>query len=144
MLATSNASGRIVCSEKRTGLCEGWASCWFLSESEHQGPWTEGAVESQYRGSSFFLADHFLKITRETLQAYGGRVVVEDVDADTVLVDPKFTGRDSLQRCYDASNDSRQRKIYIETTPFVQRCIRYGFHHTQPVRKGMGGQVGRK
>lgn len=78
------------------------------------------------------------------MQAYGGRVVNKEEDADTVLVDPKFANRDILQTCYNAHNDPRRRKIYVETTPFVQHCIKYGFRHVLPAKKGMGGQFGRE
>lgn len=77
-------------------------------------------------------------------QAYGGRVVSTDEDADTVLVDSKYDAIDALRDVYNISDDPVKRNVFVEKMSFVQHCIKYGqFKHRPPIIKRMGGQVGR-
>lgn len=77
-------------------------------------------------------------------QRHGGIVLDTDIGCDTVLVDVMYDQKDALQISYNTDDDPRLRKVYVESTPFVQRCIQYNhFVHRIPPLRGMGGSIGR-
>lgn len=74
------------------------------------------------------------------VQKYGGRIARSEVKTDFVLVHPLYRNKDVLQTSYNADDDPRLHKVYVEYTTFIRRCIRdKDVLITQKIR-GMGGR----
>ncbi|KAG6916647.1 hypothetical protein DXG01_005933 [Tephrocybe rancida] len=80
-------------------------------------------------------------LTRD-IKAHGGRVLRDDSDVDTVLVDEKYCSAKKLQLVYNIHRDTWKRDAFVEPISFVQRCIREGqVRHRLVKVKGMGGAL---
>ncbi|KAF8163520.1 hypothetical protein B0H34DRAFT_672497 [Crassisporium funariophilum] len=86
--------------------------------------------------------DQIRKLT-EDIERHGGTVLDTDEGADTVVVHPNFEhSKQTLQISYNADDNLRLRKVWVEFTTFIQQCIRdRRFRHVIPQKKGMGGPM---
>lgn len=77
-------------------------------------------------------------------QKHGGIVLDTDVGCNTVLVHPMYDKKETLRISYNTENDPRLRKVFVESSNFVQRCIQSNqfMHRIRPL-KGMGGYIGK-
>jgi hypothetical protein len=74
-------------------------------------------------------------------QSRGGIVVDDDEGANTVLVSKDFP-KAELQTAYNAHSNPRLRKIFVEPSTFIGRCINDNyFRHRKPEIKGMRGRL---
>ncbi|KAF8970292.1 hypothetical protein BDZ97DRAFT_1914615 [Flammula alnicola] len=72
------------------------------------------------------------------------RLLLANQGADTVLLSPSNERR-TLQNAYNVIDDPSLRKVYVEYTPFIQRCIREReFHHCPDITGMSGVPAGRR
>ncbi|KAF8912026.1 hypothetical protein CPB84DRAFT_1820728 [Gymnopilus junonius] len=70
----------------------------------------------------------------------GGHIANSEFQTDFVLVSLKYRDKDVLQTSYNADDDHRLNKVYVEYTTFIRRCIKDKAVGITKRIRGMGGR----
>ncbi|KAF9014029.1 hypothetical protein BDQ17DRAFT_1418963 [Cyathus striatus] len=80
---------------------------------------------------------------KKNIEHYGGVVLNDFADADTVLVHPTYQKAKTLEIAYNATERVTRKNIHVEKMTYIQNCIKYRlFSHRERTIEGMGGTLG--
>ncbi|KAJ6502215.1 hypothetical protein C8R45DRAFT_612567 [Mycena sanguinolenta] len=78
-----------------------------------------------------------------TIQLHGGEINATDVGSNVIIVNPEHPSgdRDKLRHAYKTHTQFELNPVYVESTGWVDNCVKIGRCIHYFVQKGMGGRI---